>query len=178
MKLPSWSARERRLGLVVAGLVGIWIIGSWVVQPLWNQVLELHGQATTSQAKLVRLRELARRAPAIEQAYQRYADRLSAEPPQLLQQHLLDELERIARDAAVQINLKPRPIGEEGQVERVGVEVDVDAPQAALWVFLDRLFATASLIDVERLRISTTASKDAPLRATLVVNRIIVRPVS
>ena len=176
MKFPNWSARERRLAVVVAMLISVWAAAVWIAQPLWNRFTDVYQQAAVSRTKLMRLRELARRAPAIEQTYQRYVDRLSTEPPALLQRQLLNELEQLAREASVQINLKPRPVGEDGQVDRLQVELDVDAPQAALLAFLDTLFSSASLIDVERLRISTTASKEYPLRATMLVNRAVVRP--
>ena len=176
MKPMSGSPSRQQLLLFAAiGVVG-WGVVSLSAMPLWMKLHHLEEQGMVSQKKLVRLRELANRRNVIDQAYQRYAAVWSKESEEVAHRAFLDELEQLAQADQLQLNLKPRPIEREGDVVRVGVELDVEAAQPALFAFLDRLFSQASLIELERLKISTTPSADHPLRATLVVNKVLIRP--
>ena len=167
--------REQQLAIAALGVMVSWVVVSWIGLPLWNHLNQLDQQRLLAEKKLTRLKELASRKPIIEQAYQRYARFRSAEPDERIQQAFLNELEQLGQGGEFSMNLKPRPAQRQGDVTRFGVELDVEATQQDLLAFLDRLLASASLLELERLRISTTASKDHPLKATLLVNKVIVR---
>ncbi len=167
--------RERLLTLVVVIVVTLWIVLSRVGEPLWSRLTTLGQQREVSQKKIARLQGLIRRKPSIEAAALRYAIFRSDEPDELLQRAFLDELEHVAGAGNLQVSLKPRPIERQAQSSRLGVELEVDATQDALFGFLDRLLSSPNLIELDRLRISTTASKDAPLRAILVINKIVLK---
>jgi hypothetical protein len=53
--------------------------------------------------------------------------------------------------------------------------MDVDASQEALFEFLDRLLAWPRLIELERLRIGASPSREFPLRASIVVHKLAIR---
>ena len=59
---------------------------------------------------------------------------------------------------------------------RLALELDVEATQQELLTFLDRLFGSSDLIEVESLRIATSASPERPLRANLTLTKAIFRP--
>jgi hypothetical protein len=50
--------------------------------------------------------------------------------------------------------------------------LDVEGPQQNLLAFLDALLAMPRLITIERLRLSTFASKERLLRANLIIQRV------
>ena len=174
MALWNFSSRERTLTLGVVLLVGMWGVLSWIGWPLLDQFQQLEQQVKVASKKLEKLQGLSNRRPAIEQAYQRYAAFRSGESDELSQGAFLDELEQLARAGNVQISLKPRPVQRQERVSRLGIEVEVASTQEAILAFLDRLLASPSLVELDRLRLSTTASKDAPIKATLIINKVVV----
>ena len=176
MATRGFSLRERKLGLIAGLVMAMWVVLSWIAWPRWERLHELNQRAEISQKKLARLHELAKRKPAIEQAYQTYAAFLTRDPDAAVQRAFLDELEELARAENLQINLKPRPAQPGARGHLISVEVEIDATQQALLAFLDRLLGWSNLVEIERLRISATASSDYPIKANLVIDRVIVKP--
>ena len=176
MKTPKLLPREQKLALGAVTIIAVWVVVSALGAPLWERFHELQQRASVSQSKLSRLRELASRKPLIEKAYQASAGYRSDEPDESIKAAFLSELEQLAREHGIPLSLKPRPIQYDGHVSRFGVELDVDATQEKLLAFLDRLLSQPLLVELDRLRISATTSKDYPLRANLLVNRVVVRP--
>ncbi len=176
MKRSTWSPREFRLALWTAAVIGLWVVVSWWLLPLWDRAHQLGAAALHARQRLEHLQQLLQREPAITQRYQAYAAYQSAQSQELLRQGLLDALEEWARTDNVQMNLKPRPASRDGDVARLGVEVEVEATQEALLAFLGRVLSQPALIELERLKITVTAAKERPLRASLVLSQVAVRP--
>jgi len=167
--------RERKLVLAATLAVVVCAGVSWLGFPLWDQFHVLQQQAAVSEKKLERLRALITRKPMIEQQYRAYAAFWSEESDELLQGAFLDELEQLAGAGRLQISLKPLPIQRQGRVSRVGVEVEVDGTQEALLDFLSKLLGSPTLLELSRLRLSTTVSREYPLRGSLLVNKVVFR---
>jgi len=167
------SARERLFAFGALGVVMTWAVVSHVGVPLWERMSLLQQQATLSEEKTARLRELLRRKPLIEQQHATYTHFWSDESDELIQGAFLDQLEQMAEAAKLHLSVKPRPISQIGKTSRFEVELEVDATQESLLTFLDQLLRWPHLIEIVRLRISTTVSKEYPLRATLVVNKAV-----
>ncbi len=175
MRAPFSSPRERLLALGAVVVIAMWALVSGIAWPLLDRLTHLQQQAFVSQQKLSRLRELARRKSAIEHAYQAHAGYRSQDADEPLQSAFLNELEQLAA-GSLQMSLRPGRIVRAGSVSRLGVEVDVEATQEALLSFLDRLFTSSSLVELERLQISSSASKESPLSATFVLNKVVIHP--
>ena len=175
MRPLNVSPRERALVLVMAAAVIAWGSLVWIGRPLWGRLRQLDQAAVASQQQLERLRELSQRRAEIERKARAYARFQSTMPEDSLQRQFLDELEQYARDANLQINLTPRPIQRERSMSRLGVEVDADATQETLLTFLDCLLRGPSLIEVSRVQMSAAFSKDFPIKASLLVHKIVVR---
>ncbi len=178
MSAPRFSFRERRLAFVTGVVLIAGGVVSWLILPRWQRVAELREQTARSLEKLQRLEALAQQGPEIDAAYQRYAALASTDDPETAQRRFLDELDGLAQGAGLHLDLKPRPIQAGEPLRRVSVEIDAQATQEALLAFLDQLFTHPSLLELERLRISTSISADAPLRANLVVTKVLVPPIS
>lgn len=175
MIAPRFSTRERGLGILVLMAIAIWGSVSWMGVPLWERLASLQQEAQTAQQKTARLQALVQRRSQIEQQYARDARFVAEEPDDVLHRRFLDELEALAKEGDLQLNLKPRPVQRERSLSRLGVELDVEAPQDGLLAFLDRLLTAPSLIELERLSLSATPAKDHSLKATLLVHKIVVR---
>ena len=177
MMAPLFSSRERTLAVVALTVMGACGFVSAVGWPLWNQLTQLTQQTAVAQKRIIRLRELVRRRPGIEQLYQSYAAlRGGADSADRMGRTFLDELEQLAHAANLQLNLKPKPLTREGDVSLIAVEVEVDASQEALLAFLDRILALPRLIRLERVRLASSASKDYPIRATLLLEKVLPAP--
>ena len=174
------TGENRRVVLIAVAAAGVlgWGLLSGLALPRWARLQQLREQATISEKKIERLRRLVKRKPAIEQAYQRDADMRSADPDPIIQRIFLDELEQLTQGRNLQMNLKPKTAPDDRQSDRVVVDVEIDATQDSLLEFLDQLFAWPRLIELERLIISASPSKEYPLRASLTVNKVILRPAS
>ena len=172
-RFSGWTARQR---LTLAALAGLstWLLSVWIGLFLCNRLKELDRQQLVAQQQRARLEALAARQPYLEQQARTYASFLADGSDEFLQQAFFDELEQFAAEGGLQLNLKPWPIQRDGDVRRLGVELEVEATQGSLLAFLDRLFASSSLCELERLRIATAASAEYPLRATLVVSKVII----
>lgn len=177
MSAPRLSLREQRLAFVTGVVLLTGGIVSWVVAPRWQRLAELREQAALTLEKLQRLEALARQRPDIDAAYQGYAALVSSDDPEAAQRRFLDELDLLAQGAQLHLDLKPQPIQAAETLKRVSVEIDVQTTQDALLAFLDQLLTQPALIELERLRISTAVSAEAPLRANLVVTKVLVPPV-
>ena len=92
-----------------------------------------------------------------------------------MQATVLSELEELARASNVQMALKPKPIQSDERAHHIGVELQLDGSQAAVLGFLDRLLAWPRLIIFERIRLSTAASVERPLRANVIMNVSVLR---
>jgi len=167
--------RERRLLLGAVVILGCWVFLSWVVQPLWDHMRDLHLRVETHSEKLQSLNQLLTQASTIAREHRELALYLEAEPDEQIRRGFLNELEGLSRQSSVQINLKPRPIKESERATRFEIEVDVEGRQEHLMTFLDGLLAMPRLMSIERLRISSIPSKPELLRANLVVQRLILR---
>lgn len=170
------SLRDRKRLLLAGIALLVWLGVAWFGLPLWHRLTHLEQEASNSRQRVGQLQELLGRQSDIERRAQAYARFSSADSEEVLQRRLLDELEQWAVDTNVQLNLKPKAIQREGTVSRLGIEVELDSSQEALLAFLDRLLTAPSLLEVDRLQISATASKEFPLRAHLTVSRVLVRP--
>lgn len=174
MNTPKLLPREQQLALAAGMVMIVWVVVSWVGLPLWDRVRQLGQRAPVSQRKLARLQEVMNRQSQIEQAYQAQASYRSTESDESMQSAFLSKLEELANGAGLKLGLKPRPIQRDGPLTRFGVELELDATQEALLTFLDRLLAQPVLMELDTVRISATTSKESPLRATLLVNRVVM----
>lgn len=169
-------SRERQLLLYAAVILGCWTFLSWVVQPLWDRMRDLHLRVETHREKLESLSQLLTQAPAIVREHRELAPYLETAPDEQIRRGFLNELESLSRQSNVQLNLKPRPMKETERSTRFELEVDVEGRQEHMMTFLDGLLAMPRLMSIERLRISSLPSKPEFLRANLIVQRLILRP--
>ena len=63
--------RERRLAFIAEGVIGTWILVSWLVQPLWDKAHDLKLHVEAQKEKLDSLTQLLLKAPVIDREYAR-----------------------------------------------------------------------------------------------------------
>jgi Tfp pilus assembly protein PilO len=167
--------RERRLALIALVLIGCWALVSWVVQPLWERVRDLQLRVEAQTKKLDALSQLLAQEPSIRRAYEAVAVYLEAGDEAQTQREFLNELEALSRSTRTQLNLKPRPIRQDGRLSRFEVELDLEGSQRDLMRFLDELLGMPRLIALNRLRILGVPQRKDVLRATLVIQHLTLR---
>ena len=176
MARVRFSSREWTLALVAGVVIGTSLLVIKVMAPLWDQLTRLRARESVSQEKLERWRSLVARRAQIEHAYARYATFRNGDVPERVQATLLSELEELARASNVQMALKPRPIQSDERAHQIGVELQLDGSQAAVLGFLDRLLSWPRLIIFDRIRLSSAASAERPLRANVIMSVSVLRP--
>jgi len=174
--MTALRPRERRLALIAGVLIGCWAFLSWLVHPLWERVQDLRLQVETQTQKLEGFSRLLARAPSIEREYGAAAPYLEAGDAEAAQRMFLDELESLSRGSGVRLNLKPRPLRQEGPMSRFEVELDAEGNQPQTLAFLDALLRLPKLLTVERVRISAAPAKPDVLRANVVLQQLTFSP--
>lgn len=172
-RLAALQPRERRLALGAGVIIGCWLAVSWLVQPLWDRTQEVALHVERQQERLAALNRVldqARGRPADDRSRAQWL--LSSGADEAGRRALLSDIEALSRTARVQLNLKPRPVKPDGRLDRFDVEMDVEGSQAQLLAFVDALLRLPSLVTVERLRLSSVATKEQWLRATLVIQQV------
>ena len=171
----SLRPRERRLAVIAGTLIACWALLSALVQPLWGRVRALQVRVTAHAEKLDALRRLLARGGAIERAYAALAPYLETADDETVRSALLAQLESLARTTGARLSLKPKPMTREGPAGRFDIELEAEGNQEALLAFLDRLFALPRLMAIERLRIAAAPAAPQTLRASLVVQTLLLR---
>ena len=174
MKGFALRPRERRLSLVAVVLIGCWGLVSWVVQPIWERLHDLQVHLEIQTEKFNALNRLLAQGPSMEHTYEQVARYLITEEGEQAHPSLLNDLEALSTQSNVRLNLKPRATKREERLSRVDIEVEAEGSQAHLLAFLDALLRMPRLIMVERLRISTTPSSAQILRASLVIQQLLL----
>jgi Tfp pilus assembly protein PilO len=166
--------RERRLVFMALLLLGCWATVSWIVQPLWGRVRAQREDIQGHVEKLQKLSRLLARTPVIEQEYEALRDYLETGEERQLQGVFLRDLETLSRETNLQLNLKPRPMKQDGQIRRFEVELDVQGSQDGLMAFLDGVLKMPRLVTVDRVRISSGFVGQTALRANLVLTKLVL----
>lgn len=164
--------RERRLALIAAVFIASWALVSWLVQPLWDRLRELHLHVEAHAEKLQAMQRLLEQAPSIERDYESASPYLQSPDDDGTPQSFLKGLEALSRRSSVQLNLKPHPGKSDERVSRFEVEIELEGSQPNLLAFLDELLHVQTLITIERLRMSTAPSTTHLLRANLLLQRV------
>jgi len=172
----AFNAREQRLTVVVLLLVGGWGSLSWGLDPLLQRADELEQQVEGQTAKLEKLSVLMASRSAVEREYGQVEPYLKSTMAQSLDPAVfLSELESLAREADVQINLKPR-ISKSREGERLAVELELRAPQERLFALIDLFLTMPHLVEIERLHLSPSPGSEGDLRAHLILAKLAFSP--
>ena len=170
------NPRERRLVLVTSIVIGCGVIFSGILVPLGHRAHDLEERAQMQTLKLETLGRLLAQQPTIKQKYQTISSYLSEDNEEAAESTFLADLERLAQQANVHLNLKPKPARQEGAVRHLGVELDFQATQEQLMAFLDALLQMPRLVQIERLYISCVPVKLDLLRKQLLLEQFTVHP--
>ena len=166
-----FKAREQRLTIIVVLLVGAWAVLTWLADPLIARGDELKQQVEAQTIKLEKLSALMASRSVVEDEYIQVEPYLQA----AMAQHgepaaFFSELEELAREADVQINLKPR-ISRGRDKDGLVVELELLAPQVRLFALLDALLTMPQLVEIERLHLAPAPSDSGQLRAHLILSK-------
>ncbi len=172
----AFNAREQRLTMVVLLLVGSWASLTWLIDPLVARGDDLKQQVEAQTAKLEKLSALIASRSVVEEEYAQVEPYLQAAMAQEGEPAaFLSELEGLAREADVQINLKPR-ISRGRDKDGLVVELELLAPQERLFALLDALLTMPQLVKIERLHLAPAPGSKGQLRAHLILAKRIFSP--
>ena len=164
--------RHPAAALVVMALAGG--LAAWWAGELWGTLAQLDRQVQEAQRHLASVQQQLRRKPLIEPRYQGYAGFWSDEPESRRQAVLLDELQALATGLIGDLSLKPKSFPRLGTASRVGVELELEAPQEALLAFLDRLLTCPSPLELERMSVASATVPGAGLKAQITVSKLLL----
>ena len=178
MKWPArFRPRERRLALLAGVLTGCWVLVSWIMQPLWDRMREVQQHRESQTGKLEMFSGLLEQGPAIERTREQFAPYLSVQEGEAGPGAFLNELEALCRTTHLQLNLKPKPIKQDGRASRLEVELDVEGSQTNILAFLDALLRVQKLVSLERVRLASVPTKENVLRANLVIQQLVLHSI-
>ena len=172
--MSRFNPRERRLLLITVMAIGCWLLVSGIVVPLKEWAGRLHEDVESRAATLDSLGRLLARRASIDQEYAAVEAYITGNGNggQATEAGFLAELEQLAQTSGLQINLKPKPMRQDSQVNRIGVELDLHADESQLIGFLDAVLQMPALIEIQRLHISGVPGKPGILRAQLHLEKL------
>ena len=165
---------ERRLAIVAGVVIGVWMVVSFIIQPMWNRKESLRLAVEAKMEKLEAVNRLIGESGTIEQSYANQEGFFAAESEEVAQRGLLAEIESLSRTSSLQLNLKPKQTKQQNHADRFEIELEVQGPQAQLLGFLDSLFGLPKLVSIQRLRITTVPAQGDVLRANLVIQGFVL----
>ncbi len=174
MRRLRWFPDLRHPVIVVAVMVLAGGLTAWWASELRGRLAQLDRQAQDAQQHIKSLQQQVGRKPLIEPRYQEYASFWSDEPESRWQAALLDEVQALATGIIGDLSLKPKSLPRRGTANRVGVELELEAPQEAFLAFLDRLLTCPSPLELERLSMASATVPGAGLKAQITVSKLIL----
>lgn len=159
------------MAMIAGGLIACWGVVSLIVQPLWDRNSDLRLEVETRTERLGAVSRLLEQAADIETNYQKITPFLQKNDD-ASQGAFLNELESLSRESQVRMNMKPRPIKQEGRVDRYEVELDLEGSQEQILSFVDAILKLPKLITVERLRLTSAPTREQLLRANIVIQKL------
>ncbi|MBI4323171.1 MAG: hypothetical protein HY596_02730 [Candidatus Omnitrophica bacterium] len=72
------------------------------------------------------------------------------------------------------LSLKPKSLPRRGTASRVGVELELEAPQEAFLAFLDRLLTCPSPLELERMSMASSTVPGSGLKVQMTVSKLIL----
>ena len=168
------SFRDKKLIFIAVIVILAWSSLNFILWPLGHRFFELRMESYRTGQELSNLKSLAGRKGLIEKAQASLSRFWSDASLEQSQRDFLSDIELIAQSAGVGVSMKPRPSKNQGKVSELVVEIELDAEEKSLLSFIDSLIKDDSLLDVERLKISSGASSNFPLRSTILLSRLII----
>lgn len=174
MRRLRWfpDLRHPAAALMVMALAGG--VAVWWASKLRGRLAQLDRQVQDAQQHIVSVQQQLRRKPLIAPRYQAYASFWSDEPESRWQTALLDEVQALATGTIGDLSLKPKSLPRRGTANRVGVELELEAPQEAFLGFLDRLLTCPSPLELERVSMASATVPGAGLKAQVTVSELIL----
>jgi hypothetical protein len=166
--------RDRKLIAISFIVILAWASLHFAIWPLGKRFFELRLESFRMGQSLSKLKSLAGRRGLIEKAQESLSRFWSDDSLEQSQRRFLNDIEVIAQSAGVGVSMKPKQSRTQGKVSELIVEVEVDAQEQALLSFIDLLIKDDSLLDVERLKISSGVSSNFPLRSTILLSRLVI----
>jgi len=168
-KLAQMRPRERRFALIAGVVIGSWVLVTLIIQPLMDRAREAKMAVEGQMEKFDALSGLIAKQARIERTADGIAPYLAEQGTDDAPGAFLNELEALSRQSKVAMNIKPYPVKDEGRTSRFEVELEVSGSQETILAFLDALLAMPRLISVERLRFSSSPSREHALRSIVVI---------
>ena len=174
MRLLTWfpTLRHPAAALILMVLAGG--VAAWWASELRGTLAQLDRQVQDAQQRIASLQRQVGRKPLIEPRYQGYAGFWSDEPESRWQAVLLDEVQALATGIIGDLSLKPKSFPRLGTANRVGVELELEAPQEAFLAFLDRLLTCPSPLEVERMSMASSTVPGTGLKAQITVSKLVL----
>ena len=146
--MKALTDRERLMALAAALTLGSAVIAARVLGPMWDHAQRLQAQVTRMSGQLHAAQRTSRAgAVGSEAAALIQQERLALQDPQP-QLRLFEELDVLARQSGVRLDLRP------SASEEPGVLAALEGGQAQVLAFLDAVMGMRRLISIEQVRLT------------------------
>ncbi len=176
---PNLTSREKFLLCLALVVSCLGLFYNFALKPLikeWNWLnYEISEKETTLKRNITYLQQ----SDSVSKAYQRYANYIKSKELETSDEEeiaaLLNEVEKIARAASVQItDIKPKPTREEEFYKKYLLEMDCEATMEEYIKFIYNLQQSTQLIRAERVKLSALGKNSPLLKANMLITKVLL----
>ena len=166
------KTHERMLAAMAVVVIAGAILGVWVIEPLIGKIGQARSEIEGKKTKLESVKRLIGESTRVNQEYQALAEFYEDQTGGVAPHAILDEIETLSSQLNLQLNLKPRGLKHDEDMEYFEIELEVQGSQDPMMSFLDELLRLRTLMLVERLRVTNAPTREHKLQANILLRQV------
>lgn len=176
MWLSHFSKREKFIALMTAGLVLIFLIYNFLLEPMLRKVEALNTEIAAQELRWRKNLRILSQEARVSSQYQKYAELIQFKGPDEQEMaNILSEIEAVAKGINIRIlNMKPQKIKVMEFYRNFSVDLIIEGQLKDITRFINDLQNAPHLIKVDKLHLEKESVVQPVLKALLLVSKILI----
>jgi Tfp pilus assembly protein PilO len=169
------SRREKTLFFLTLSAVGLSLIFKFVIDPLIKRSEKLTQELKAKQIQLRRAESLSKQE-GVQKQYEAFISAIkSSAKSEAEMSRLLSEIEKLAKDAGVNIvNILPQEVEDKKFYKKFSAELKIEGTNQQILKYIFSLESSPLLLRIDKLNLSSRASRQGLLNSSLTLYRIVI----
>ena len=169
----KFSVRERAFIFLTTGIILVYLLNSFFLQPLIRKWQELEQKVTQKEVELLKFRRALKVRKEVELSYEELNQALfSKKPSEVEISAILEMVDNLANQSGLQItDITPRPVEDKGLYKEYQLEISLQTTSLPLAKFLYSLGKNS--LNIERLQIVSPPGSSF-LKCSLLLSKLLM----
>lgn len=176
--MKTFTKRKKIIFMVMAGLIGGYLLVNVLIKPLSRQTLSLDDKIASSLRELEKAKAVIREAEVAGPEYERYSTSFRQDgTDEATMAVIIAGIEKTAAEIDLRISdLKPRQVRRDGRFNVFAVALTFDAPLEKITGFLDLLQGKPGYFAIDDMELARQGGKGkTDLRGNVTLTKILIR---